>query len=162
MSSDTPSLQSFEQFIFSEVRCIDERQWDKWLDLFDEDGDYWIPLSPEDENPYENLSIAYEDRSKLSLRCKRYAHPQHHAQSPPSRTCHIVSNVMLDAADNNTGEYNIYAQFTMREYRLEHRVDWAGTFHYRLRIDGETFKIKRKKVLLIDSEAELETMHVPI
>ncbi len=162
MASATPTLQDFEQFIFNEVRCIDERQWEKWLELFDEDGDYWIPLSSEDKNPRENLSIAYEDRVKLMLRCKRYSHPQFHAQSPPSRSSHMVSNVMLDAAEDDVGEYLVHAQFTMREYRLEQRVDWAGTYSYRLRKNAESFKIKRKKVLLVDSEAILETIHVPI
>lgn len=160
MSSSCPTLQSIEQFIFNEVRYIDEKQWDKWLDLFDEDGDYWIPLSPEDKNPLEHLSIAYEDRVKLQLRCKRYSHPQFHAQTPPSRTSHLVSNIILDEQKEEENVYKVYAQFTMREYRLGLRVDWVGSYHYFFRKHGETFKIKRKKVLLVDSEAELETIHV--
>ena len=162
MSENMPALQSVEQFIFKEVRCIDEKQWDKWLELFDDDGDYWIPLSPDDKNPRENLSIAYEDRVKLSLRCHRYSHPRFHAQSPPSRTSHIVSNVMLDELNEGENHLKVYAQFSMREYRLDNRIDWVGTYHYLLRKDGETFRIKRKKVLLVDSEAELETIHVPL
>lgn len=160
MSASIP-VQEFEQFIFGEVRCIDERRWDDWLALFDEDGDYWIPLSPDDENPNESLSIAYEDRTKLALRCRRYSHPLAHSQIPVSRTSHMVSNVMLDDSDDKADEYRIYAQFTMREYRQNKRVDWDGTFFYQLRKNGDSFKIKRKTILLVDSDAELETIHVP-
>lgn len=161
MSADTASHQSLEQFVFNEVRCIDERRWDDWLALFDEDGDYWVPLSHKDSNPREALSIAYEDRPKLLLRCKRYSHPQFHAQTPASRTSHLVSNVMFDGIEETSGHYLLYAQFSMAEYRLKQRVDWSGSFYYRLRKDGDDFKIKRKKVLLVDSESELQTIHVP-
>lgn len=154
-------LRELEQFIFAEVRCIDERRWIDWLDLFDVDGDYWVPLCLEDKEPGSNLSIIYEDRAKLELRCRRYAHPAIHAQIPPSTSSHVVSNVMLDRLNSGACEYELHARFTMHEYRLDKRVDWAGAFQYILRKKQNGYKIKRKKVLLIDTDSQMETIQVP-
>ncbi|MBL4622222.1 MAG: hypothetical protein JKY89_07470 [Immundisolibacteraceae bacterium] len=29
--------------IYSEGRLVDLREWDAWLDLFQEDAEYWVP-----------------------------------------------------------------------------------------------------------------------
>ena len=161
MTGAITNLQEFEQFIYQEVRYIDEQSWDKWLALFSEDGDYWIPISAADQNPGECLSILYEDHYKLELRCNRYSHPLIHSQKPKSKTCHVVSNVMFDKADEKKGIYSVFANFSMREFRQESRTDWFGTFEYLLKRKEQSFEIRRKKVLLVDSEARLETINIP-
>ena len=160
MSGVIHDIRNIEQFIFAEVRCIDERRWDDWLALFDAGGDYWIPLCSEDEKPGINLSIVYEDLVKLKLRCSRYSHPLMHAQNPPSKTCHMISCVMLDRVNKQGDEYEISANFTMREYRLDRSIDWVGTFQYHLLKKAVDFHIKRKKVLLVDAGTQMETIQV--
>ena len=156
-----PELRALEQFIYREVRCIDERRWDDWLALFLDDADYWVPLTAEQSDPWEHLSVMYESKVMLQLRCRRYSHSRAHSQTPPSRTSHLVSNVMLDDYDDTTGTCVATAQFQMRDFRNDSRIDWAGTFTYDLApVDGE-FRIKRKKVLLVDSEGNLETIQIP-
>jgi benzoate/toluate 1,2-dioxygenase beta subunit len=154
-------LAAFERFIYSEVRCIDERRWDDWLALFADDGDYWAPLSIEDKTPGQGLSILYEDKPKLELRCRRYLHPLIHAQNPPSRTSHIVSNIMLDSKNIEANEYHLHAQFSMQEYRNNNTVGWAGSLHYRLKGKPDNLKIQRKKVLLINADSQMETIQIP-
>ena len=31
-------------FVIREARMLDERQYEEWLELFTEDGIYWMPL----------------------------------------------------------------------------------------------------------------------
>ena len=34
-------------FVVREARLLDERRYDEWLDLWTDDGIYWVPLTPE-------------------------------------------------------------------------------------------------------------------
>jgi len=36
--------QDLASFVQYEARLIDEQRFDEWLDLFAEDGRYWMPL----------------------------------------------------------------------------------------------------------------------
>ena len=150
-----------QQFIYKEQRCIDEKRWSDWLDLFSDDAEYWIPLDNSDESPGQSLSIVYETKIGMELRCRRYAHPLLHAQNPPSRTAHSSANIMLDQIDEEKNSYVVHAQFTMHEYRLNTQKTWAGNMLYHLQKFGvNDFKIARKKVELIDTEGEMETINV--
>ena len=152
---------SIEQFIFKETLCIDEKRWDDWLSLFADDSDYWIPINPNEKSPGNTLSIMYEDKVTLQLRCARYNHPHIHSQQPPSRTSHIVSNFMFEEDSSNTNLLAVRAQFHMCEYRQERRIDWDGALIYFLQSQEDAYLIKRKKVLLVDAQAALETIHIP-
>ncbi len=156
-----PELRHLEQFMFQEVRCIDEKRWDDWLALFTDEADYWVPLAPAQSDPWQHLSVMYESKAILQLRCRRYGHSRAHSQNPPSRTSHLVSNVMLDSYEDSSGDCVATAQFQMREFRDDLRIDWAGTFTYDLVLVNDEFRIKRKKVLLVDCEGSLETIHIP-
>ena len=46
----------------------------------------------------------------------------------------------------------------MSKYRQKQRKDWAGTFYYELESEPDSFKIKQKKILLVDNAAVLETI----
>ena len=144
-------LRDIEQFLFQEVR----------LALFTDDAEYWVPLNAEQSDPWEHLSVMYETKPTLQLRCQRYSHSRAHSQQPPSRTSHLVSNVMLDHYNSAAGTCVANAQFQVREFRDKMRIDWAGTFNYELEVADSGFCIKRKKVLLVDSEGDLETIHIP-
>lgn len=157
----TTDLAVFEQFVYAEVRCIDERRWDDWLKCFSDEGDYWIPLSPEDSAPGQALSILYEDKPKLRLRCERYSHPLVHSQIPPSQTSHLVSNVMLDGQDETTGQYRVTAQFIMYESRQDEMTAWTGTLKYLLVGQPDQLRIQRKKVILVNSTSQMETIQIP-
>jgi 3-phenylpropionate/cinnamic acid dioxygenase small subunit len=39
-----PSDQELIDFVLREARLIDQQRFDEWLDLFSEDGIYWMPL----------------------------------------------------------------------------------------------------------------------
>lgn len=161
MSSIIEDMFQVQQFIYREQRCIDERRWEDWLALFSDDAEYWIPLDSREQTPGQALSIVYENKTGMELRCRRYAHPLLHAQNPPSRTSHMISNLIIDSVDHETDSYVAKAQFSMNEFRLNKEKTWSGSMSYHLkRLAEQDFKIDRKKVELIDAEGEIETINV--
>src|SRR5262249_44966581 len=75
-----------EAFLVAEARLLDEGRFEDWLALFADDGFYWIPAAPGQNDPFNHLSIFYEDKSVLGMRIRRLAHPRAYSALPAPRT----------------------------------------------------------------------------
>jgi 3-phenylpropionate/cinnamic acid dioxygenase small subunit len=151
-----------EQFILHEARLLDERRFRDWMALFTEDGTYWVPAVPDQRSPFDQASLFYDDRDLMRTRIERLEHPRIHVQTPPSRTAHLVSNVLVESVDETKDEYIISSTVIMVEYRDEQQRLFAGRQHHRLRRDGTSFRITQKRVDLINCDSAFEAMAVPI
>jgi 3-phenylpropionate/cinnamic acid dioxygenase small subunit len=153
---------AFEDFLIHEARLLDERRFRDWMALFADDGTYWVPAVPDQKSPFEEASLFYDDRELMKTRVDRLEHPRIHVQTPPSRTAHIVGNVVLEETDQAAGEYVVGSTFIMVEYRDDAQRLFAGRQRHRLRRHGDTFRIVQKRVDLINCDGAFEAMAVPI
>jgi ethylbenzene dioxygenase subunit beta len=151
-----------EEFILREARLLDERRFREWMALFTEDGTYWVPAVPDQRSPFDQASLFYDDRDLMRTRIERLEHPRIHVQTPPSRTAHLVGNVLVESADEAEGELVVGSTVIMVEYRDEQQRLFAGRQHHRLRRDGASFRIMQKRVDLINCDSAFEAMAVPI
>ncbi|MDE0056906.1 MAG: aromatic-ring-hydroxylating dioxygenase subunit beta [Defluviicoccus sp.] len=154
-----PAPDEIEGFLVAEARMLDERRWEDWLALFAEDGWYWVPLEEGQDNPREVVSLIYDDRRLLETRIRRLAEAALHAQTPASRTSRIVANPTVEEEEG--GEVTVRAKFQMVESRNDARRVFAGTTWHRLRRDGEGFRIRWKRVDLVDCDAVHDGISVP-
>ena len=152
----------FEDFIVHEARLLDARRFRDWMALFAEDGTYWVPSVPDQPNPFDQASLFYDDRDLMKTRIDRLEHPRIHVQTPPSRTAHLIGNVLVEEADAATGEYLIGSTVIMVEYRDDKQRLFAGRQRHRLRHEGAGLRIVQKRVDLINCDAALDAMAVPI
>ena len=81
--------EPFEHFLFHEAHLLDQRRFRDWMALFAEDGTYWVPAVPNQDSPFDQASLFYDDRDLMKTRVDRLEHPRIHVQTPPSRTAHI-------------------------------------------------------------------------
>ena len=151
----------FELFLIQEVALLDARRFRDWMALFSDDGTYWVPAVPDQKSPFEEASLFYDDRELMKTRVDRLEHPRIHVQTPPSRTAHLVGNVIVEAGEAD-GEFLIGSTVIMVEYRDDQQRVFAGRQHHRLRRDGATFRIVQKRVDLINCDSAFEAMAVPI
>ena len=151
-----------EQFLIHEARLLDSRRFREWMELFAEDGTYWVPAVPNQESPFDQASLFYDDRDLMRTRVERLEHPRIHVQTPPSRTAHLVGNVLVEEADEAKGEYVVGSTVIMVEYRDDAQRVFAGQQRHRLRRDGVSFRIVQKRVDLINCDSAFEAMAVPI
>jgi ethylbenzene dioxygenase subunit beta len=152
----------FEEFLFQEAKLLDERRFRDWMELFTDDGTYWVPSVPNQESPFNQASLFYDDRELMRTRIERLEHPRIHVQTPPSRTAHLIGNVVVEAADAAKDEYLVGSTVIMVEFRDEAQRVFAGRQHHRLRRAGASFRIVQKRVDLINCDAAFEAMAVPI
>jgi 3-phenylpropionate/cinnamic acid dioxygenase small subunit len=151
-----------EAFLVHEARLLDERRFREWMELFADDGTYWVPAVPNQESPLDQASLFYDDRDLMRTRIERLEHPRIHVQTPPSRTAHLVGNMLIEAADEANGECIVGSTVIMVEYREEQQRIFAGRQQHRLRRDGGSWRIVRKRVDLINCDSAFEAMAVPI
>jgi ethylbenzene dioxygenase subunit beta len=83
-------------------------------------------------------------------------------QTPPSRTAHIVGNVVIEQTDGGNGEFLVGSTFIMVEFRDDVQRLFAGRQRHRLRRHGDSFRIVQKRVDLINCDSAFEAMAVPI
>src|SRR5260370_19020183 len=86
---------AFETFLIQEARLLDERRFREWMELFAEDGTYWVPAVPDQASPFDQASLFYDDRELMKTRVPRLQHPPIHTHTPPSRTAPLVRNLLL-------------------------------------------------------------------
>lgn len=149
-----------EAFLFSEAELLDELRLEEWLQLFTTDGLYWIPI--DDTVPIEGCaSIVRDDTLRREERVFHLLHTHFPAQSPPSRTLHMIGNVRVGNATNEhvlvrsnqtihevrTGDYRQTGLGlpTALVARVEHSLRWE---------DGAP-RIAQKKILLLNRDMPL-------
>ena len=90
--------QRVEQLLFLEARLIDGRSFAEWEALWVDDGIYWVPANGDDTDPRSQVSLIYDNRSRMHNRVERYVGGKAISQQPPPRTVHLVSNVIVESA----------------------------------------------------------------
>jgi 3-phenylpropionate/cinnamic acid dioxygenase small subunit len=154
--------EQFERFLIHEARLLDDREFEDWMALFTEDGLYWVPSTQGQPDPYNQASLFFDDQQLMKTRIERLRHPRIHIQSPPSRCNHMISNVLVEEADEAAGTYLISSSMMMGEYRLDVQRFFMGRQFHRLVREGDSFRISLKRVNLINCDTAFEAMAVPI
>ena len=127
--ADGMSRAAFEDFLIHEASLLDARRFRDWMSLFADDGTYWVPAVPDQKSPFDQASLFYDDRDLMKTRVERLEHPRIHVQTPPSRTAHLIGNVVVEEADHAKGEYVVGSTLIMAEYRDDAQRVVCGTVH---------------------------------
>ena len=157
-----PGLAEFEAFINDEVRLLDDRQFEQWMELFAEEGFYWVPTEPGQKDPARTASLFYDNRSAMKARITRLRHPRIHMQTPPSRTQHLVSGARIEESGNLPGEYLVSSNFIMLEYRPGQAQQlYGGRYLHRFRYADGRLTILMKRADLINCDASFSAIAIP-
>ncbi len=152
---DLDLLKEVEQFIYREARLADELEYDAWEALWTDDAIYWVPAGSDDIDPATTMSIIFDNRARISTRIKQLHTGKRHAQTPPSRLRHLITNVELLDTDD---DIEVGANFLVYESRERGVTLWAGRTEWTLRrLEGE-LRLARKKVMLANNDQPLNTL----
>jgi 3-phenylpropionate/cinnamic acid dioxygenase small subunit len=153
---DLDLLREVEQFIYREARLQDELEYDAWEDLWTDDAIYWVPANADDSDPEREMSIIYDNRSRISTRIKQLHTGKRHSQTPPSRLRRLVSNIELLGTEDD--DILAGANFLVYESRERGITQWAGRSVYRLRRVDDDLRMARKTVYLVNNDRPLNTL----
>jgi 3-phenylpropionate/cinnamic acid dioxygenase small subunit len=156
VASSAIALGEAEQFIYREARHQDEHDYEAWEALWTDDATYWVPAGDDDSDPTRQMSIIYDNRSRIATRVRQLLSGTRHAQRPPSRLRRLIANVEL--LGDRDGDVLVGANFVIVESRARGRQLWAGRSEYRLRRTADGVRMAGKKVMLVDNDQPLYTL----
>jgi 3-phenylpropionate/cinnamic acid dioxygenase small subunit len=153
--------REIEEFLYREAELLDTRRYAEWLDLFTDDARYWMPMrrnvphdEPEREFTREGLDVNWFDEGKdtLTRRVNQILTGVHWAEEPPSRICHMVSNVQILRVDPDAAapaEVAVKCRFLVYRNRVETETDLLVGKREDLlrRVDG-AWKVARRMIVL--------------
>jgi 3-phenylpropionate/cinnamic acid dioxygenase small subunit len=152
--------QALTDFVFAEARMLDAQRFGDWVDLFAEDGHYWLPVEWGQTDPVLTTSIMYEDKLLLRIRAERLKGNRTFSQKPKSRCHHLLQTPQIDHRDDAAGEYRLWTAMHYVETRLDEQALYAAwVTHHLVRVDG-ALKIKLKRVDLVNCDAAFGSLHL--
>lgn len=151
--SDTELLRAVEDFLYHEADLMDRHAYDAWIALWDKDASYWAPCNDEDIDPARQVSLIYENYTGLLDRVYRLKGRHAHAQSPRSRLVRIVSNIRIERAE--AAEVVVTSRFVVAEVRLDRQSETFGRATHTLIRTADGFRMRAKKVFLINNDTAM-------
>jgi 3-phenylpropionate/cinnamic acid dioxygenase small subunit len=154
-STRTASVQHrIEQFLFHQSELLDEKQWGAYIDLFADEGVYWMPATPDQTEWLDSPSIFAEDKQMMEIRMGRITHPNAWSQVPQWGTSHLVGNIVIESVSET--EISVRSRFQMTELRRDATRHFAGTYRHTLKRAGDDFKIVLQRVDLLNGQAPFD------
>ena len=158
-----------EDFLYHEAELLDERRFEEWLALFADDARYWMPvrdnrlLGPDEvarELTAPGGNFYFDDtKETLRIRVERLYTGTAWAETPPSRTRHLIANVRIRRQDD--AEVEVQSNFLVYRTRLEHDRDlFVGTRTDVLRRVTAGFLIARRTIVL--DQAILDAKNISV
>ena len=145
-------LEQIQAFLYREARYLDDREFEKWLECYHPDVEFWMPAWDVDDtlttDPQTEISlIYYANRGGLEDRVFRIRTDRSAATSiPEPRTGHNISNV--EVVEDRGDEVEIRFNWFTLYYRYQNVDTYFGTSFYTLDMSGDEPLITRKKVVL--------------
>ncbi|AXQ21076.1 3-phenylpropionate/cinnamic acid dioxygenase subunit beta [Acinetobacter wuhouensis] len=145
------------QFLYREAKLLDDWKFREWLDVFAEDISYTLRTTPNAQTRDRRRSVEppttwvfNDNKHLLERRVARLETGMAWAEEPPSRTTHMVSNVIVEATEVD-GEYDVYVTYLL--YRTQKEKDvtiYCGKRHDKLRqVEGGLgWQIFNRKITL--------------
>jgi benzoate/toluate 1,2-dioxygenase beta subunit len=155
-------LHELERFLYREASLLDRPDLDSWLELYTDDGTYWMPAVPDQEDPEMHISLFYDDRVMMEVRKRNFVHPAAASKEYDVRCSHIISNIQVAEMNDKTGDCTVTSNFHCYIYYHDRQTPFAGTYTHQLVRDGGDYKIKSKRVDIINCDAALNTIIIYI
>jgi len=152
-------IKKIESFLYDEADLLDNPDLDRWMNLFSEDGTYWMPVKEDQQDAINHVSIFYDDRVMMEVRRRNFVHPRAASKDHKVRSSHIISNVRTKG-NNDKGDLIVTSNFqALVFYRNEQRA-FGGKYEHHLIGEGDSYKIRHKKVTLINCDAPQRSLTI--
>ena len=142
------------ELVAREARLLDERAWDAWLALYEEDAVFWVPTWRDEDgltqDPQRELSFMHlHGRAMLAERIARIRSGLSAASKPLPRTNHLVTGSLVSAEPEGALVRSAWCTHVWLHKDAE-LVTYSGRYEHALRWAGDDWRIARKTVVLVN------------
>ena len=160
MAGSESSEHELVDFVVREARLLDDKRYEEWLDLWTEDGIYWVPLTPEQSDGIHHNSHLYEDKLLRDLRIERLKSPRAFSQQPPSRCHHLLQTPTVEAFDTAANRHVLRTEFHYTESQGDELQFYVGTVFHHLTLQDGALRMTLKRVNLLNCDAALPAVQL--
>jgi 3-phenylpropionate/cinnamic acid dioxygenase small subunit len=161
--ADAATHFAVQQLYYREAELLDDSRYADWLSLLADDLEYWMPTRTNRLRRQQSLSIAKrgeaalydETKESLAWRIRRFDSGMAWAEDPPSRTRHLITNVVAHHVDPNENpgftehDLAVRSAFLVYRNRLEREENvFAGRRDDILRAFDGGYLVARRTILL--------------
>ena len=154
--TNTPLTRALaEELLYREAYLIDTQAFEAWLELFTDDVEFWMPAwrseTQTTQDPDRELSlIYYRGKRNLEDRVMRLTSGLSIASTPPPRTVHLISNVLVE--ESSQAEARVNAAFICHRFdpRMNRADCFFGRYAYRLIATDGRWQIAAKTITLLN------------
>jgi 3-phenylpropionate/cinnamic acid dioxygenase small subunit len=150
-----PTPQDLIDFVVREARLLDAKKFEEWNALFTDEGFYWVPLIPDQEDGLNHTSHMYEDKLLRELRIERLKSPRAFSQQPPSRCHHLLQAPTVESYDPAGNSYVVRSEFHYTEAQGDELVFFVGHCLHHLTVRDGALRMTLKRVNLLNPDAAL-------
>lgn len=162
--------EEITEFLYHEADLLDERRYDEWLELLDDEVEYAMPMrlnikhdqvKPDPAKPETDRSVTKpgeevcwfdEGKDTLAKRVEQIQTGEHWAEEPFSRISHLVSNIRLLSVQPNPFEpieVEVGCRFLVYRNRVAAETDlWVGRRTDTLLATPDGWRLRRRYLLL--------------
>jgi p-cumate 2,3-dioxygenase subunit beta len=140
------SREEVEDLLFEEAALLDAWRLDEWLALLTEDAYYRVPSNDRPQADFRGtLFTIADDMARIRARVTRLKDRSAHAESPPSRTRRLITNVRIVEKQ----PLRVEANFAVYRHRSNDDVRrYVGRYRYLLRREGGKLRIAGREAIL--------------
>ena len=159
--SSSLTLEQVTALLYKEADCLDRADLDAWIELYTDDGTYWMPVTPDQEDPLNHISLFYDDRTIMEVRRRNLRHPRAASKDLPIRSSHIIGNIKI-VDEQADGVLSLSSNFHCAMFCDDTQTLYAGTYVHKLvTVDGQ-WRIQQKRVDLINCDSALGSILIYI
>ncbi|MEC9262092.1 MAG: aromatic-ring-hydroxylating dioxygenase subunit beta [Pseudomonadota bacterium] len=144
-------------FLNLEADMLDNKEYHDWLELWNDDGFYIVPVDHDVTDYSAAVNVAYDDKEMRELRVARLTSGDAVSTVGAEKTVRTVSGVRVLSEDNNliAARYK-YCLFENNKNGIR---QFPATVEVKLSPLGDTFKIVEKVVKVMKSAQHLTTIN---
>lgn len=148
----TPLYGAIVAFLYREAELLDSYLFADWVELFAEDVRYEMPVRTNQMRSsgsgFQEMTFFDDNIVSLRTRVKRLQTDTAWAETPPSRTRHFVSNILVSPG-GKPDEWSVGLNFMVTRTRSDHGYQmFTGRREDVLRsVGGGDFLIARRRIL---------------
>lgn len=155
------TLWEAAEFIWHEADILDRRDYQAWLNLWQGDGFYIIPINPQSDDYKNELNIAYDNAEMRQMRVARLTGGFAISATPAAKTVRVNSRFVFTTPDDN--EHNsqlihVRSALHLTEDKFGRQRHFCADVEHRLMKTECGIALHDKIVRLINSDGVLTSI----
>lgn len=142
-------LNHVTAFLWLEADLLDHNELDEWLTLWNKEGSYIIPIDTTQSDYANTLNYAHDNDEMRRMRIARLESGHAISSTPRATTVRTVSRIRIINTDSEIT--TVRCAQSLWEHRKESVRNYVADVEFQLQKKGNSFKIQRKVINLVNA-----------